>query len=74
MRRALGLLSLIALAWCAAPVSGQTLLVPMDGKQANHLRAYGLVYQSIAAGERAEPPAERRARAAAGRLAGSVGG
>lgn len=33
---------------------GQTLLVPMDGRQSNHLRAYGLVYQSIAAGERAE--------------------
>ncbi len=33
---------------------GQTLLVPMDGQQSNHLRAYGLVYQSIAAGERAE--------------------
>jgi hypothetical protein len=26
----------------------------MDGQQSNHLRAYGLVYQSIAAGERAE--------------------
>lgn len=39
----------------AAPVAqGQTLLIPMDGRQANHLRAYGLVYQSIAAGERAE--------------------
>ena len=34
--------------------AGQTLLVPMDGRQSNHLRAYGLVYQSIAAGERAE--------------------
>ncbi len=33
---------------------GQTLLVPMDRQQSNHLRAYGLVYQSIAAGERAE--------------------
>jgi hypothetical protein len=32
----------------------QTLLVPMDERQENHLRAYGLVYQSIAAGERAE--------------------
>jgi len=35
-------------------VGGQTLLIPMDGRQSNHLRAYGLVYQSIAAGERAE--------------------
>ena len=33
---------------------GQTLLIPMDSRQSNHLRAYGLVYQSIAAGERAE--------------------
>ena len=33
---------------------GQTLLVPMDEAQSNHLRAYGLVYQSITAGERAE--------------------
>ena len=33
---------------------GQTMLIPMDGRQSNHLRAYGLVYQSIAAGERAE--------------------
>ncbi|MFQ5746405.1 MAG: asparagine synthetase B [Gemmatimonadota bacterium] len=30
------------------------LLVPMDRAQENHLRAYGLVYQSIAAGEKAE--------------------
>ena len=37
-----------------AAARGQTLLVPMDGGQSNHLRAYGLVYQSIAAGERAE--------------------
>ena len=35
-------------------VCGQTLLVPMDEAQSNHLRAYGLVYQSITAGERAE--------------------
>jgi len=49
------------LALCATVVvlspavgSGQTLLVPMDGKQSNHLRAYGLVYQAIASGERAE--------------------
>jgi len=38
----------------AVPVRAQTLLVPMDGGQANHLRAYGLVFQSVAAGERAE--------------------
>jgi len=35
-------------------VRGQTLLVPMDGRQSNQLRAYGLVYHTIADGERAE--------------------
>ena len=35
-------------------VSGQSLLVPMDGRQSDHLRAYGLVYETIAAGEPAE--------------------
>lgn len=35
-------------------VASQTLLIPMDGRQANHLRAYGLVYGSIADGSRAE--------------------
>jgi len=45
----------VALVAVSPPVArGQTLLVPMDGQQSNHLRAYGLVYQSIEAGERAE--------------------
>ena len=45
----------VALMAVSPPLAGgQTLLVPMDGQQSNHLRAYGLVYQSIAAGERAE--------------------
>jgi len=35
-------------------LAGQSLLVPMDGQQSNHLRAYGLVYQSISEGQRAE--------------------
>ena len=46
---------------CAATVfllpslaAGQTLLIPMDDRQSNHHRAYGLVYEAIAAGERAE--------------------
>jgi len=38
----------------AAAAEAQALLVPMDARQANHLRAYGLVYQAIASGERAE--------------------
>ncbi len=32
----------------------QSLLVPMDGSQADHLRAYGLVYETIDTGEPAE--------------------
>ncbi len=35
-------------------LAGQSLLVPMDGAQADHLRAYGLVYETIDAGEPAE--------------------
>ncbi|MDT8435123.1 MAG: asparagine synthetase B [Gemmatimonadota bacterium] len=40
----------------AAPASAaaQMLLVPMDRSQDDHLRAYGLVYEAIAAGARAE--------------------
>ncbi len=36
------------------PAAAQTLLIPMDQRQSNHLRAYGLVYRSILGGERAE--------------------
>lgn len=32
----------------------QSMLVPMDGTQSDHLRAYGLVYRTIEAGEPAE--------------------
>ncbi len=38
----------------AGPLPAQMLLVPMDGAQANHLKAYGLVYRTIAAGQSAE--------------------
>ena len=51
--RVLGLCAVIALL-VPSVAGGQTLLIPMDSRQSNHLRAYGLVYQSIAAGERAE--------------------
>ncbi|MBT8478370.1 MAG: asparagine synthetase B [Gemmatimonadetes bacterium] len=53
MKRLIVVYAVLAL---AAPghSAAQTLLVPMDDQQANHLRAYGLVYQSIEAGERAE--------------------
>lgn len=39
---------------CVRAASGQMLLVPMDESQENHLRAYGLVYWTISAGESAE--------------------
>jgi len=54
MRRRLLVVAVALMAVSTPVVEGQTLLVPMDGQQSNHLRAYGLVYQSIAAGERAE--------------------
>jgi len=54
MRRilALGLVA-VALAGPAAG-SGQSLLVPMDRRQANHLKAYGLTYWTLEQGARAE--------------------
>ena len=33
---------------------GASLLVPMDSTQADHLKAYGLVYKSLARGHKAE--------------------
>jgi hypothetical protein len=49
-------ISLLALSLVvgAAPAAGQHLLVPMDRTQANHLKAYGLAYHALAAGETAE--------------------
>jgi hypothetical protein len=37
-----------------APAGAQHLLVPMDEKQTNHLKAYGLTYHALAMGETAE--------------------
>ncbi len=48
---ALGLAVALAV---AAPASAQSLLVPMDEAQENHLRAYGLAYWTIEQGESAE--------------------
>jgi hypothetical protein len=48
------ILGLVLFVVVARPAAAQTLLIPMDGRQSNHLRAYGLVYQSILGGERAE--------------------
>jgi hypothetical protein len=47
------ILALVALAM-AAPSSAQHLLVPMDRDQTNHLRAYGLTFQVLEEGDRAE--------------------
>mgnify|MGYP006197388051 CR=1 FL=1 len=43
----------VALAW-AGPAAGQYLLAPMDEAQTNHLRAYGLTYHVLEAGQTAE--------------------
>jgi hypothetical protein len=47
----------VGLALClaaAGPAQGQHLLAPMDGAQANHLRAYGLAYWVLQNGETVE--------------------
>ena len=38
----------------ASPARAQQLLVPMDDGQQNHLKAYGLVYAALQAGDKAE--------------------
>ncbi len=43
----------LALAF-AAPAAGTFLLLPMDGAQADHLRAYGVCYEALSRGGRAE--------------------
>jgi hypothetical protein len=53
MTRAMAVTAILAVA-APSHAAAQTLLVPMDDQQSNHLKAYGLVYQSIADGERAE--------------------
>ncbi len=49
-----GWLSVLALVASPLPVAGQYLLVPMDRAQANHLKAYGLTYWTLAQYGRAE--------------------
>lgn len=51
---AIGVTIVLGLGAAADLAGAQSLLVPMDAAQENHLRAYGLVYESIASGERAE--------------------
>ena len=47
-------LSLLIAALAPTGLPAQSLLVPMDDRQSDHLRAYGLVYEAIAVGEPAE--------------------
>jgi hypothetical protein len=52
--RTLLLLCGVALAVGARPALAQHLLLPMDDGQRNHLKAYGVTYQALKAGQKAE--------------------
>ena len=41
-------------AWAGRAASGPRLLIPMDDSQRNHLRAYGLVFDTIKQGVKGE--------------------
>jgi len=49
-----GLSVLLALAGVSSLAGAQHLLVPMDDAQQNHLKAYGLTFNALKAGDRAE--------------------
>ena len=49
-----GLVALVALVISAGAAAAQNLLVPMDDAQQNHLKAYGLTFNALKAGNRAE--------------------
>jgi len=49
-RRIPSLLALLCAAALAAPAAASQLLVPMDLDQSNHLKAYGLAYQTLVEG------------------------
>ncbi len=53
-RRSLALLLSCALFLRAVPAVAQSLLVPMDDAQSNHLKAYGLTFAALKAGMKAE--------------------
>jgi len=54
MRQATSLLVAAALLAGAAPAPAAFVLIPMDGAQTDHLRAYGVCYAALAAGAKAE--------------------
>ena len=49
-----GAIAVAVLVTVPHPAPAQHLLVPMDGAQSDHLRAYGLVYETISRGASAE--------------------
>ena len=51
MRRALLLSLTLAMLVAVAPVRAAELLVPMDGSQTNHLKAYGLAFKVLKKGQ-----------------------
>ena len=53
-RPAVALGSLLFASLAASPLAAQHLLVPMDDTQQNHLKAYGLTFFALKAGDKAE--------------------
>ena len=47
------LISLFIMINLVAPGNAQQLFIPMDGSQANHLKAYGLIFNHLALGGKA---------------------
>ncbi len=52
--RSLAFLGLTAAAMVTAPLGAQHLLLPMDDAQQNHLKAYGITFNALKAGFKAE--------------------
>lgn len=48
------LITIIALAWAGTALAQQKLLIPMDAGQTNHLKAYGIVFNNLKAGNDAQ--------------------
>ena len=52
--RSLAFLGVTAAAMLTAPLGAQHLLLPMDDAQQNHLKAYGITFNALKAGFKAE--------------------
>lgn len=48
------LLTIVVLAWAGTALAQQKLLIPMDASQTNHLKAYGIVFNNLKAGNDAQ--------------------